>query len=58
MTDDTFFAWIGKAMTVFALCVVAVLVAYALQALYQADQSYQHDTTPLLAPDTVRKAKP
>lgn len=54
--DDRFFTWIGKAMTVFALCVVAVLVGYALQELYRADQSYQYDDTPLLAPDTVRKA--
>lgn len=53
--EDRFFAWIGKAMTVFALLVVAVLVAYALQDLYHADQSYQYDDTPLLAPDTVRK---
>lgn len=56
--DDRFFTWIGKAMSVFGLLVVAALVGYALTELYRADQSYQYDTTPLAAPDTTpRKPK-
>jgi hypothetical protein len=57
MTDnDRFFTLIGKAMMVFALLVVMALVGYSLKRLYEADQSYLHDDTPLLAPDTTRKA--
>jgi len=53
---DRFFEWVGKAMTVAALLIVFILVGYSLKRLYQADQSYLHDDTPLLAPDTARKA--
>lgn len=56
-SDDKFFTWIGKTMSVFGLVVVALLVGYSLKRLYEADQSYLHDDTPLLAPDTTRKAK-
>ena len=53
--NDRWFAWIGKVMCVFALCVVALLTAYAVWQLVAADQSYQHDTTPLAAPPTPTK---
>ena len=53
--DDRFFAWIGKAMSVFALLVVALLVAYALHELYVADVEIAQPTF-TMAPDTGRKA--
>ena len=53
--EDRFWVLIGKACAIFGLVVTALLVAYALTQLYQADQSYVHDTTPLQAPDTAKK---
>ena len=51
--DDRFFTWIGKAFALLSFVVVGLLVGYALSELYRADQSYQHDTTPLQAPSVT-----
>lgn len=53
--DDRFFRAMGKIVCVYSFLVVMVLVGYALVQLYQADQSYLYDATPLLAPDSTGK---
>ena len=57
MTDDRFFALVGRAMTLFALAVCCVLIGYALHALYDTDQRDctllppgAAVTTPVIAP--------
>ena len=54
--EDRLFIWIGKAMSVFGLVVVALLVAYALNDLHEADLASAEPTF-VLAPDTL-KARP
>jgi hypothetical protein len=54
--EDKLFIWIGKAMSVFGLCVVALLVAYALNDLHEADLASAEPTF-VLPPDTAKRAK-
>ena len=56
--EDKFFTWIGKAMSVFGLLVVAALVAYALAELYRADQGSAEPTFTVAPDSTPRKVKP
>ena len=53
--DNDFLSSFGKFVCVASFLFVFLCAWVGLLLIYNADQSYQHDTTPLLAPPTPTK---